>query len=115
MTFEAKLGLEDVGNWLGARFRRLDYSTDGDTTNIILEMWVQVVPSPAEKQLRRFMFVDVREITMSTKTAELLRSKVMGGNVSQGWLSDSDVLDVSIYTTGGYMRIVARDVERRDL
>lgn len=114
MTFESKLGLEDVANWLGARFQGLDYSTNGDTTEIVLEMWVQVSPLPAEKQLRRFKFVDVRETMVSTKTAELLRSTVLGGNVTQGWLSDSDVLDVSIYATGGYMRIVARDVEPGD-
>ena len=112
MDFESQLEMTEADDWFDGQLRDITYATDGTRTEVVLELDLPVRPGAAERHVRAYRFIDVQEIVVAVTSAELKRVKVIKGHITQGRLNNSDVLDLSVYTTGGYIRIVALQAER---
>jgi hypothetical protein len=112
MDFEAQLDMTETDNWFDGQLRDITYETDGRRTEVVLELDLPVCAGAAERHVRAYRFIEVQEIVVAATSAELKRLKVIKGHITQGRLNESELLDLSVYTTGGYIRIVAVQVER---
>jgi hypothetical protein len=112
MDFEAQLDFAETDEWFDGKLRDITYATDGQRTEVVLELDMPVRAGAAERHVRAYRFIDVQEFVVAATSAELQRRRFIKGNITQGRLNDSDVLDLSVYTTGGYIRIVALQAER---
>lgn len=110
MNIAAGLELGET-QWHDARLRRLAYSIAGATAEVVLEMEVYANREVRERHSLCIRAIDVQEFVLCAKGSEL-REQFGAGNVIQGQLHESESAQLSVYLTGGYIRIVAREIER---
>lgn len=111
MSFETSLELSATQSWHRGQLRSLTYTASEDKTELVLELSVFRGQQLKDAEVRCFRFVDVEDIVVSTDNAELQRRDLRPGNITQGRLNDSHRLDLSVYLTGGYIRVVAQDID----
>ena len=113
-------------DWFDGRLQGLTFITSGEVTDVVLALDVPKPMAPANRESRAYRFRDVTDVTISLNSAALRQQRVRDGHITQGRMNygridyehDRSVpfnqtapLDLSVYTTGGYIRIVARTVE----
>jgi hypothetical protein len=113
-------------DWFDGRLKSLTFITSDEVTDVVLNLELPKPMAPAEREARSYRFLDVKDITIALNSAELRRRRVKAGHITQGRMNYGRIddehdgmipfneiapLDLSVYTTGGYIRIAAKTVE----
>jgi hypothetical protein len=129
---EAVLDFPATDDWFDGRLRRLTFMTGREVTDVVLDLELRnSTPDSmeAEREPRSYRFRTVKDVTIALNSAALRRQRVREGHITQGrmnygqmdheddnWeihVSQIAPLDLSVYTTGGFIRIAAKAVETR--
>jgi hypothetical protein len=126
---EAILDFSATDDWFDGRLRRLTFITGGEVTDVVLELELPNSMPAAERESRSYRFRTVNDVMLALNSAALGRERVREGHITQGRMNYEQVrdqrddwevdlnpiapLDLSVYTTGGYIRIAAKAVETR--
>lgn len=124
---EAILEFSKTDDWFDGRLRRLTLITSRETTDVVMDLELPNPLRAADREPRAYRFRSVEDVTIALNSAELRRRRVRQGHITQGRMNygrmdaefvDQAVdlnqlvpLDLSVYTTGGYVRIAAKAVE----
>jgi hypothetical protein len=120
---ERLLDFTKTDDWFDGQLRRLTFTTSRALTDVVLDLDLPNASKPAEREARSYRFRNVKDLTVALNTAELDRQRVRAGHITQGRMNleridDQGVdpgqiapLDLSVYTTGGFIRISAKAVE----
>jgi hypothetical protein len=109
------LGLNEL-SWHDGRLRSLEYLTSESTTEVLLSMEIYEDEHSRERHAVTFRFSGVRDYTHAGSSAELQAHYNAGHimqarlNVGRNETNQVDHVDLSVYLTGGYIRIVAESV-----
>jgi hypothetical protein len=124
---EAILDFTGTDDWFDGRLRRLTFITGREATDLVLDLELPNSTLAAEREARSYRFQTVKDVTIALNSAELCRQRVRSGHITQARMNYArmdheqddqevhleriDPIDLSIYTTGGYIRIAAKAVE----
>jgi hypothetical protein len=124
---EAILDFSATDDWFDGRLRRVTFITGEEVTDLILDLDLPNSMPAAERESRSYRFRTVSDVMLALNSAALCRERVREGHITQGrmnyeqvrdqrddWEADLNQiapLDLSVYTTGGYIRIAANAVE----
>lgn len=109
MDLEVLLELKAT-QWHDGRLRSVSYSLTSGLAVIVLKVEIYASEEARERHQKTFRFVDVSDVVMTAKASEL-QTHHWAGNIIQARLHGSDRPALSIYLTGGYVRIVAEKIE----
>jgi hypothetical protein len=109
MDLEVLLELKAT-QWHDGRLQSLSYSLASGLGVVLLKVTIYASEEAPERHHKTFRFVNVSDIVMTAKASEL-QANDWAGNIIQARLHISDQPALSIYLTGGYVRLVAERVE----
>jgi hypothetical protein len=98
-------------DWHDGRLVSVTYITSPDTTSVVLSLEIHADHESRERHAVRFKFVGVRDFTHASASSEL-QDHHAAGNIGQARFNSSTagLIDLSVFLTGGYLRIVAESV-----
>jgi hypothetical protein len=100
-------------DWHDGRLKGITYAMSDGVSHVLLSLEIYAEHDASQRHDVCFKFVNIKEYIVSAVGSELQLHEG-AGNIIQGRLNDSEAghVDLSVYLTGAYIRILSVAVEK---